>query len=183
MLRPKTTPGSGYVTPRPGPWPGYLAVVGVAGADFGTIGDAAGADFVAGSNVASTNSKSNTFVDAASGSAADLFPGYTFDGHNREDLDTGTLPVLTSLWRKLANFMYIGPQQQSNPAGGGPGCQTYPLDPKCQTQPKTVAGCVYGDSGCGPVAAKTIHKVRGNNGLVETRDEEELSVDSFGYRG
>ena len=41
----------------------------------------------------------------------------------------------TSLWRKLANFMYIGPQQRKNPAGGGPGCQTYPLDPKCQTQP------------------------------------------------
>jgi len=31
--------------------------------------------------------------------------------------------------------MYIGPQQRSNPDGGGPGCRTYPLDPKCQTQP------------------------------------------------
>ena len=33
--------------------------------------------------------------------------------------------------------IYIGPQQQKQPDGGGPGCMLYPFDPKgtCQTQP------------------------------------------------
>merc|ERR1712060_954211 len=35
----------------------------------------------------STNSRSDTFVDADSGSAEDLFPGYTFNDYNREDGD------------------------------------------------------------------------------------------------
>lgn len=30
--------------------------------------------------------------------------------------------------------IYIGPQQQEQPDGGGPGCMTYPLQP-CETQP------------------------------------------------
>ena len=35
-----------------------------------------------------------------------------------------------------------------------------------------------------PVAGKTIHKVRGNNGLVETRGDEDLNIDAEdGYRG
>jgi len=30
--------------------------------------------------------------------------------------------------------IYIGPQQQKQPGGGGPGCMLYPLTP-CETQP------------------------------------------------
>jgi hypothetical protein len=52
-----------------------------------------------------------------------------------EDLGKFAGATTTSLWRKLGNFIYIGPQQQSDPDGGGPGCMLYPLDPKCQTQP------------------------------------------------
>ena len=32
--------------------------------------------------------------------------------------------------------IYIGPQQQKQPGGGGPGCMIYPLDKDCQTQPR-----------------------------------------------
>lgn len=33
--------------------------------------------------------------------------------------------------------VYLGPQQQKQPGGGGPGCMFYPYDPKgtCETQP------------------------------------------------
>ena len=33
--------------------------------------------------------------------------------------------------------IYIGPQQQKQPDGGGPGCMLYPYDPHntCETQP------------------------------------------------
>ncbi len=33
--------------------------------------------------------------------------------------------------------IYLGPQQQKQPLGGGPGCMLYPFDPRgtCQTQP------------------------------------------------
>lgn len=29
--------------------------------------------------------------------------------------------------------VYIGPQQQKQPGGAGPGCMIYPLDPDCET--------------------------------------------------
>lgn len=34
--------------------------------------------------------------------------------------------------------IYLGPQQQKQPGGGGPGCMLYPFDPKgtCSTQPR-----------------------------------------------
>ena len=34
--------------------------------------------------------------------------------------------------------IYLGPQQQKQPLGGGPGCMLYPFDPRgtCQTQPR-----------------------------------------------
>eukprot|EP00475_Leptophrys_vorax_P002192 TRINITY_DN11249_c0_g1_i1.p1 TRINITY_DN11249_c0_g1~~TRINITY_DN11249_c0_g1_i1.p1 ORF type:complete len:439 (+),score=108.58 TRINITY_DN11249_c0_g1_i1:67-1383(+) len=32
--------------------------------------------------------------------------------------------------------IYIGPQQQKQPDGGGPGCMIYPLNPNCETQPR-----------------------------------------------
>eukprot|EP00743_Colponemidia_sp_Colp-15_P004929 GILK01005312.1.p1 GENE.GILK01005312.1~~GILK01005312.1.p1 ORF type:complete len:471 (-),score=64.30 GILK01005312.1:166-1473(-) len=31
--------------------------------------------------------------------------------------------------------IYIGPQQQKQPDGGGPGCMLYPIEKKCDTQP------------------------------------------------
>ncbi len=61
----------------------------------------------------------------------------------------------TSLWRKLANFVYIGPQQQSNPAGGGPGCQTSPLDAKCQTQPTREPVTASATMSGGPMGTST----------------------------
>lgn len=32
--------------------------------------------------------------------------------------------------------IYIGPQQQKQPSGAGPGCMFYPIDPTCPTQPR-----------------------------------------------
>lgn len=32
--------------------------------------------------------------------------------------------------------IYIGPQQQAEPNGVGPGCMTYPLKPECITEPR-----------------------------------------------
>lgn len=32
--------------------------------------------------------------------------------------------------------IYIGPQQQYQPDGDGPGCMLYPILPHCQTQPR-----------------------------------------------
>jgi hypothetical protein len=37
----------------------------------------------------------------------------------------------TPIWWAI----YIGPQQQKQPGGAGPGCMVYPLDPHCETQP------------------------------------------------
>jgi hypothetical protein len=31
--------------------------------------------------------------------------------------------------------IYIGPQQQKQPGGGGPGCMIYPIDKRCETNP------------------------------------------------
>eukprot|EP00117_Sycon_ciliatum_P014161 scpid52596/ scgid14535/ Probable exopolygalacturonase X; Galacturan 1,4-alpha-galacturonidase; Poly(1,4-alpha-D-galacturonide)galacturonohydrolase; Probable exopolygalacturonase X; Galacturan 1,4-alpha-galacturonidase; Poly(1,4-alpha-D-galacturonide)galacturonohydrolase len=41
------------------------------------------------------------------------------------------LEIIDPVWWGI----YIGPQQQEQPDGGGPGCMTYPLEP-CETQPR-----------------------------------------------
>ncbi len=42
------------------------------------------------------------------------------------------LKIDTPIWWGI----YIGPQQQKQPDGGGPGCMLYPLLKNCQTQPR-----------------------------------------------
>jgi hypothetical protein len=45
----------------------------------------------------------------------------------------------TPIWYAI----YIGPQQQKQPGGGGPGCMFYPLDPHCETQPRINVTEIY----------------------------------------
>lgn len=53
---------------------------------------------------------------------------------------SGTGEIKDILYENIKIFfpvwfgIYIGPQQQEQPDGGGPGCMTYPLQ-SCQTQP------------------------------------------------
>eukprot|EP01116_Phalansterium_solitarium_P003427 TRINITY_DN14251_c0_g1_i1.p1 TRINITY_DN14251_c0_g1~~TRINITY_DN14251_c0_g1_i1.p1 ORF type:complete len:447 (+),score=149.96 TRINITY_DN14251_c0_g1_i1:347-1687(+) len=42
------------------------------------------------------------------------------------------LQIHDSIWWTI----YIGPQQQEQPDGSGPGCMFYPIDPNCPTQPR-----------------------------------------------
>jgi hypothetical protein len=102
-------------------------------------------------------------------------------GSADEDIRGINSDAATSLWRKLANFMYIGPQQRSNPDGGGPGCQTYPLDPKCQTQPTGDAFIFAGKQlEVSPVKPKQTTMAGGTRPLVETRDPLDINIDGVG---
>lgn len=58
-------------------------------------------------------------------------PGTNGDGLIENILYDG-LTVERPLWWGI----YIGPQQQKQPDGGGPGCMLYPLLNKCDTQPR-----------------------------------------------
>lgn len=46
--------------------------------------------------------------------------------------------VNVSMYKPIWWAVYLGPQQQKQPDGGGPGCMLYPFDPKgkCSTQPR-----------------------------------------------
>ena len=58
-------------------------------------------------------------------------PGVNDDGLIENILYDG-LKIENPLWWGI----YIGPQQQKQPDGGGPGCMLYPLIKKCDTQPR-----------------------------------------------
>ena len=50
--------------------------------------------------------------------------------------------------------IYIGPQQQRQPGGAGPGCMLYPLVKECETQPRV------------PIKNLTLRNVHGSGGLL-----------------
>ena len=57
--------------------------------------------------------------------------------------DSGSGEIVNITYENMTMYepiwwaIYLGPQQQKQPGGGGPGCMLYPFDPKgtCQTQP------------------------------------------------
>ena len=58
-------------------------------------------------------------------------PGNQGDGVI-ENILYENLWMFTPIWWNI----YIGPQQQKQPDGGGPGCMLYPLIEECETQPR-----------------------------------------------
>jgi len=57
-------------------------------------------------------------------------PGYVGDGII-QNITYENVNMTHPIWWGI----YIGPQQQSQPGGGGPGCMFYPLNPECETNP------------------------------------------------
>jgi hypothetical protein len=61
---------------------------------------------------------------------------------NPGEKGTGLIDNITyqniSMYKPIWWAIYLGPQQQKQPDGGGPGCMLYPFDPKgtCHTQPR-----------------------------------------------
>jgi hypothetical protein len=60
------------------------------------------------------------------------------------------LTISTPIWWAI----YIGPQQQKQPDGGGPGCMLYPLIKKCDTQPRVTIRNI------------TLKNIRSTNGVL-----------------
>jgi len=57
-------------------------------------------------------------------------PGYVGDGII-QNITYENINMTSPIWWGI----YIGPQQQEQPGGGGPGCMFYPLNPECETNP------------------------------------------------
>lgn len=61
---------------------------------------------------------------------------------NPGDKGTGIIDNITytnvTMYKPIWWAVYLGPQQQKQPGGGGPGCMIYPFDPHgtCETQPR-----------------------------------------------
>lgn len=58
-------------------------------------------------------------------------PGHVGDGII-ENILYENIWIFEPVWWNI----YIGPQQQKQPDGGGPGCMLYPLIKECETQPR-----------------------------------------------
>lgn len=58
-------------------------------------------------------------------------PGNNGDGII-QNITYENINMTTPIWWGI----YIGPQQQEQPGGGGPGCMFYPLNPECETNPR-----------------------------------------------
>lgn len=75
--------------------------------------------------------KNITFKDPFKAVYIKTNPGVNGDGIIENILYDG-LTIERPLWWAI----YIGPQQQKQPDGGGPGCMLYPLLKECNTQPR-----------------------------------------------
>ncbi len=62
----------------------------------------------------------------------------TNPGNNGDGIIDNILYENITMHEPIWWALYLGPQQQKQPDGGGPGCMLYPFDPRgtCQTQPR-----------------------------------------------